>query len=335
MNFSDIYGQQRAIEQITTALSSSRIHHALLFTGPDGVGKRTLATLVAQRLLCKNPSSEGPCNLCGSCVRFVENAHADFLVLGLERKSDGSPEKMIKVDQIRGLQKKLALKPFEGGGRVVLITDAERMNPSTANALLKTLEEPPPDTVFLLTSNAPNALLPTVVSRCQSLRLAPLSSDALRRIAIREIEQPLELVDQAIESAEGSISRLFRFLDPDAMALRARCFERIEALRTGAGAGAVIQYAEQDAADKKRTVSDLMLDFLQAWYRRALVSRYSGETSNHALEIQQNLTLRSEDIVEFLSLIDNVRQGIASNQRNVRLAMEEVWFFVEAMEKRT
>ena len=335
MNFSDIYGQQRAIEQITTALSSSRIHHALLFTGPDGVGKRTLATLVAQLLLCESPSSEGPCNACGSCVRFVEKAHADFLVLGLELKSDGRLEKMIKVDQIRGLQKKLALKPFEGGGRVVLITDAERMNPSTANALLKTLEEPPSDTVFLLTSNAPNALLPTVISRCQSLRLAPLSSDSLRRIALREVQQPIELIDQAIESAEGSISRLLRFLDEDAMALRARCYERIAALRTGAGAGAVIEYAEQDAADKKRTVSDLMLDFLQSWYRRALVSRYTEKMSNHASDIQQNLKIRSEDIVEFLGLVDNVRQGIASNQRNVRLAMEEVWFFVEAMEKET
>ena len=203
---------------------------------------------------------------------------------------------------------------------------------STANAT-KTLEEPPSDTVFLLTSNAPNALLPTVISRCQSFVLA-LSSDSLRRIALREVHNPLN-DDQAIESAEGSISRLLRFLDEDAMALRARCYERIAALRTGAGAGAVIEYAEQDAADKKRTVSDLMLDFLQSWYRRALVSRYTEKMSNHASDIQQNLKIRSEDIVEFLGLVDNVRQGIASNQRNVRLAMEEVWFFVEAMEKET
>ena len=335
MNFSDIYGQHRAIEQITTALSSSRIHHALLFTGPDGIGKRTLATVVAQRLLCAEASDNGPCNACGSCVRFVEKTHADFLVLGLELKSDGTLEKMIKVDQIRGLQKKLALKPFEGGGRVVLITDAERMNPSTANALLKTLEEPPADTVFLLTSNTPSSLLPTVVSRCQSLRLAPLSSAALRRIALRHVAQPTELVEHAIESAEGSISRLLRFLDEDAAAVRTRCFERIEALRTGAGAGAVIQYAEQDAADKKRSVSGLVLDVLQSWYRRALVSRYVSDTSTNTLGLAHNKTLRSDDIMALLGLIDRVRQGISSNQRNVRLAMEEVWFFVEAMENKS
>ncbi len=333
MNFAEIYGQDRAIEQLKTAFKSGRMHHAILLSGPDGIGKQTLARVVANLLLCEAPVASEPCLNCGACHRFHEGAHADFLTIGLLQKSDGSFEKMIKVDQVRTLQKTMSLKSYEGGRRVILITDAERMNPSTANALLKTLEEPPQDTVFVLTSNAPSGLLPTVISRCQSLRLAPLSQQVLTEIATGRLGRTTGDVDAVIDIADGSVSRLVQLLDNDMRALHQRCQSRILALREGAGAQAVIEYAEQDASDKKRVVPQQVLELLQLWYRKNLISRHGNLVSDTSAEIGYNGGVKPSAILETLTLIDEIRAGIRSNQRNARLAMEEVWFRVEAMER--
>ena len=329
MNFSRIFGQDRAVGQLQTAFVSNRMHHAILLSGPNGVGKRSVARVAANLLLCQSPINANPCQTCGACRRFEEETHADFLTVGLLEKSDGSTEKMIKVDQIRALQKKLALKSFEGGRRIILITDADRMNPSTANALLKTLEEPPSDTVFLLTSNAPSALLPTVISRCQSLRLSPLSNEVLKRVATVSLGYELNQIEPILEMADGSVSRLVQLLDDDMCSLHERCQTRILALRDGAGAPAVIEYAEQDAADKKRVVPQLVLELLQRWYRKNLMSRHGDVSGAEHL----NSSLDPKAILDTLAVIDVNRTGIRSNQRNARLAMEEVWFHVEAMER--
>ena len=329
MNFAEIYGQDRAIDQLKTAFGSGRMHHAILCSGPDGVGKRSVAWVLANLLLCQAPVNADPCLVCGACRRFAEETHADFITVGLLHKSDGSTEKMIKVDQIRALQKKLALKSYEGGRRIILIMDADRMNPSTANALLKTLEEPPSDTVFLLTSNAPSSLLPTVVSRCQSLRFSPLSNEVLTKIATLKLGHELSHIEPILDMADGSISRLIHLLDDDMRSLYDRCKTRILALRDGAGAPAVIEYAEQDAADKKRVVPQRVLELLQRWYRKSLMSRHGSVGEAEHL----NSRLDPKAILETLAVIDTNRTGIRSNQRNARLAMEEVWFHVEAMER--
>ena len=333
MSFTEIYGQDRAIEQLKTAFESGRMHHAILFSGPDGIGKQTLARVVANLLLCTTPMGAEPCRACGGCHRFDEGTHADYLSVGLLQKSDGTLEKMIKVDQIRALQKKLTLKSYEGGRRVIVITDADRMNPSTANALLKTLEEPPQDTVFLLTTNVPSALLPTVISRCQSLRLAPLSDEVLVHIATSLLGRELSDVEGVLEVADGSVSRLVQLLDHDMRTLHERCKSRILALRDGAGAQAVIEYAEQDASDKKRVVPQQVLELLQLWYRKNLMSRHMDVGMTNSTERGYNAALEPRAILEMLTLIDENRAGIRSNQRNARLAMEEVWFRVESMER--
>ena len=329
MNFLGIFGQDRAVRQLQVAFESGRMHHAILFSGPDGVGKRSVARVVANLLLCQAPVGAEPCLMCGSCHRFDEGTHADFLTVGLLQKSDGTVEKMIKVDQIRSLQKKLALKSYEGGRRIILITNADRMNPSTANALLKTLEEPPSDTVFLLTSNAPSSLLPTVISRCQALRFAPLSHEVLAKVATQKLGRDLSDVQPVLEMADGSVSRLIQLLDDDMRALHQRCKARILALRDGAGAPAVIEYAEQDAADKKRVRPQLVLELLQRWYRKNLMSRHGAVSQPEDV----NSSIEPKAILEVLAIIDTNWTAIRSNQRNPRLAMEEVWFHVEAMER--
>ena len=149
----------------------SRRHHALLITGPAGLGKKILALNYAQALLCEAPQPDGiACGKCAGCTYVAARTHPDLRVLDLyhfdEKDEEWGPVNEIKVDRVRALTVLMEISTHRHGARVGVITPAERMNPSTANALLKTLEEPPPGAALVLTSSQPGRLLPTIVSRC-------------------------------------------------------------------------------------------------------------------------------------------------------------------------
>lgn len=170
-----------------------RLPHAILFQGPPGIGKLALAELFAQSLICEAPAAEGfPCGACPSCGWFSQYSHPDYRRIRPEAlegeltedeggedadakksaKSTRAPSKEIKIEQVRHLGDWITVSTHRQGNRVVLLYPAEALNTASANALLKTLEEPPPDTVFLLVSHAPDHLLPTIVSRCHRFSLA-------------------------------------------------------------------------------------------------------------------------------------------------------------------
>jgi DNA polymerase-3 subunit delta' len=173
-----IKGQDQAVATLSAFLSSGNIPHALIFSGISGTGKRTAAKAFAMTAnCCHRRESEdtrllAPCERCHACKTIAGDRHPDVHRLKPEGKS-------IKVAQIRQLRDAIAMKPFEAQTRVVVIEDAHAMNPSAANALLKSLEEPPPHTLFLLLTNQPGRLLPTVISRCQVIRFTPLPDAVL------------------------------------------------------------------------------------------------------------------------------------------------------------
>ena len=330
MRLSEVQGQSQVLSYLENVLRNERLHHGLLFAGQDGVGKRTTAQRLANRLLCSQPNGLDACGTCGHCIRFHEGTHADYLVVQRAQKSDGSLEKVIKVDQVRNMQRMLSLKSFEGGVRVILILDADSMNSSTANALLKTLEEPPQGAFFILTSNATSALLPTVVSRCQLVRFAPLSTEALSHIASGFSVDNAGDLSSAIKRSNGSASRLVTMLDPDVLSLYEECARRIERLGKDGTAIDALEFAEKDAGDKQKRAPYLVIDILQNRYRDVLVQQHAdvGESMTPVaiLKIHQEL-------VEFLSRLDRIRSELNSNQRNMRIAMEEIWFGVAQLEK--
>ena len=148
-----------------------RIRHAYLFTGPQGVGRRTLALRFAQAINCPQTDTDGePCMQCPTCLRIDRMQHPDLMVI----KSDPD-SKVLKVDQVRTLQRALSLSPYEARYKIALLLRFEEANQNAANALLKTLEEPASKVILLLTADNPENLLPTIVSRCEVLRLSPLS----------------------------------------------------------------------------------------------------------------------------------------------------------------
>lgn len=151
--------------RLQQARQQGRMPHAMLFSGPAGVGKTHFARLFSRGLLCHSPNEQGePCGQCRQCHLLRTGNHPDLQLLGPE---EGSKSGEIKVDMIRSLTSGTALTAHSGGPKVVLIKPAERMNPAAANSLLKTLEEPTTNTILILLSDHPSRLLPTIRSRCQ------------------------------------------------------------------------------------------------------------------------------------------------------------------------
>jgi DNA polymerase-3 subunit delta' len=165
----DIVGHDWAVALLLGQLHQERVRHAYLFVGQEGIGRRTLALRFAQALNCTQPPAPGiPCGECRDCRQLQAMQHPD---LGLVQGEEAG--KAIKVEQIRELQRGLHLAPYQARYRIALLLQFERANASAANALLKLLEEPPPQVVLLLTAESPERLLPTIVSRCEILRLRP------------------------------------------------------------------------------------------------------------------------------------------------------------------
>ncbi|MCL4532432.1 MAG: DNA polymerase III subunit delta', partial [Actinobacteria bacterium] len=161
-------GHDRAVRLLQKSIDAERVSHAYLFSGPRGIGKATLAREFARALNCLQFQA-GPCGECRSCRRIENGTHPDVRVINLEEGS-----KNISIETVRDLQEGVALRPFEGRVKVYIIEEAERLSEAASNSLLKTLEEPPPSVVLLLTVLDATMLLPTIVSRCQQVDLRPV-----------------------------------------------------------------------------------------------------------------------------------------------------------------
>ncbi len=198
----DLLGHDWAARLLTEHIAGGRLRHAYLFTGPRGAGRRTLALRLTQAVNCLQPPAPGvPCGACSACQRIARMQHPDLAVVQAETEGG-----VLKVEGVRDLQHSLSLAPYEARYRVALLLRFEEANPSAANALLKTLEEPPPQVLLLLTAESAEGLLPTIPSRCEVVRLKAL---------------PLQAVEDGLRSRWG--------LDPE----RARLLAHLSGGRPG------------------------------------------------------------------------------------------------------
>jgi len=205
MRFENFIGNRRVVERLRLKLREGRFPHGLIFTGPEGVGKRTFALMLAKALNCAESGPDEFCDECSQCRKIEAGTHPDVLTLGLE---DEASE--IKIAQVRSLLQMLELRPSEGRNKVFLVDPADAMNAASANALLKGLEEPPENSYFILLSPNPQSLLITVRSRSQTYPFLPLTIDEMRAFSSDEL---------ALRWSRGSIGKL-KTLDLDALRQR-------------------------------------------------------------------------------------------------------------------
>jgi DNA polymerase-3 subunit delta' len=211
MPFRDIVGHHRLVGLLARSINRATLPQSLILAGPSGVGKRLVAVATAQAINCterveRRPSGDGrafdvdSCGVCSTCARIARGLHPDVLVV--QPGDSGS----IKVDQAREIVDRAAYRPFEGRRRVVIVDDAEALVTAAQNALLKTLEEPPSSSVFLLVTSRPDMLLPTVRSRCPQLRFRPLGAAEVAAVLLKQGRSEAEA--RAVAAvADGSIGR--------------------------------------------------------------------------------------------------------------------------------
>jgi DNA polymerase-3 subunit delta' len=270
--FRDILGQDWVVSHLKKAMLAGRLSHAYLFLGPAGVGKATTAQALAAALNCVQPAEDGDaCGVCPSCRRLNAGTHPDFLVISPE-----GAQAQIKIEQIRELRRMTDYPPLGGGWRVVLIKPAEALsalNDAAANALLKTLEEPPARHLLVLTARGEADLLPTIVSRCHKLAFAPLPT----ALIIRELESrrglPRSQAALVAALSGGSLGRAL-VLDPEELVKqRDQVLADLGRLQQGT-ASAVLEWAQHLA--KNRADLDNFLLLAQLWYRDLLLYHFQA-----------------------------------------------------------
>ncbi len=249
-----VFGQQQATDLLLAAVRSGRLAHAYLFTGIEGIGKFTAAVALAKALNCRERADDF-CANCTACRKIEKRLHPDCFFI--------EPDKnVIKIEQVREMQKKIIFKPLEGNKKVVIIDQAEKLNLHAANCLLKTLEEPPDDTVLILIAQSGAPLLPTIRSRCQIIRFAPLSTAVIS--AILRNKATRADIDFVAALSQGSMKRALALLETGFLAKRREMVRLLVAGSTGCGAP-LLHLAKRIADDQQ----DLphLLEFLHTWYR--------------------------------------------------------------------
>ncbi len=196
-----IVGHQKQIAYINQLIHAHKLPHGLLLTGPQGIGKKLFAYHLAQTLFCEDKQN-APCGNCSHCLRISENKHPDFTFIQPENHT-------IKVEFIRDLKQKLSLQALESEYKIAIIDDADTLHPSAANVLLKTLEEPPPQTLIILISPSPHKLLKTILSRCQKITFSPLSHAEMKEVPA--LKESNSLSNEKLDLSQGSPGQFLKF----------------------------------------------------------------------------------------------------------------------------
>ena len=204
MRFADVRGHERIKGLLQGALRQARLPGALLFTGPDGVGKKAMALAAGRALLCGESPIDEPCGACPPCNRSGKGIHPDLFLLEPEGTS-------IKIERVRDMVREVVGRPFEGRARAFVVDQAHLLTEQAQNALLKSLEEPPATSHVMLVTGAPQALLTTIRSRCQTLRVGGLPASVLEEL-LRE-RQGLSAEEARLRAvlADGSLSAALAF----------------------------------------------------------------------------------------------------------------------------
>lgn len=264
MSFKDMAGQRVIVESLRNAVKNNMISNGYVFSGPKGCGKKLMAFIFAMAANCTGPADHRPCGSCSSCIRTKSGNHPNIEIV----KPTGLS---IKIKQIRQIVSETAKKPFESGYKVVIIENAEKMTHDAQDAFLKTLEEPPENTVFLLLADNQNLLLPTIVSRCQVYQFKPVPLEEMKDFIEARYDFSSSDIDAAVRYSKGITGIALELLqDKENLAVRAAYIGILEKALMGNGSEAQLL---SSAVVETKEAAESFLEFSQVWFRDVLVLR--------------------------------------------------------------
>jgi DNA polymerase III subunit delta' len=263
MGFEQIVGHPKQLETLRLALAHGRLHHAYLFVGPAGVGKKTIGTSLAKAIHCSVAIGDF-CGQCADCARIQDANHPDVRFI-----EPLAGKKEISIQQIRELEKELNLRSFSGNKKIAILDPATMMNLPAQNALLKTLEEPPRDSLLILIASNLGGLLPTLRSRCLRVSFVPLTRDQVAAFLLAQKKVPIEEAELLGAMSMGSLEVVAAVDPQELLARRRRWMDLLLQVASGDYRAATETAEALGSYNKEESLR--FLDWAESWYRDLLV----------------------------------------------------------------
>ncbi|MEL7647016.1 MAG: DNA polymerase III subunit delta' [Sedimentibacter sp.] len=325
MLYSQVAGQDEIKTSLINSIKKGNISHGYIFEGPKGMGKSDLALIFAQSLFCTDFSGE-PCNRCFSCIKMNSLNHPDLHVMNQD-------DDTIKREDIEKVLESVYKKPYEADRKVFIIRDAQKMTTQAANTFLKTLEEPPGDSVMILLTTNVNLLLPTIVSRCQTIKFRNISKETIKNYLVQKMGAQEDKAELAASYSRGILNMAVNIVNGKDMILEERkavigLFDRI------IKADSEIIYEVESYFEENKDKIDEIIVIMMIWIRDVSFVKNSMQSliinkDLTALAQEHSLRLKQDsDIIEYLqSVSDNIKSNVNYKLSidNMLLKIQEVF----------
>jgi DNA polymerase-3 subunit delta' len=273
MRLSDVLGHEQTLNIIRANLENSRFSGAYLFSGPEGIGKKMIAKIIAQQINCTG-QGERPCENCSSCLKIRKEEHPDLHIIA-------NGQAQIKIEDIREILRQASFRAYEGAVKVFIIDNAHKLNIEAANSLLKVLEEPPKDVLIILITHKPQNIIKTVLSRCKVIKFPPLIREDLEDILVRNYALDKTSAHFLAYYAEGRIGLALRLKDTPLVQEKNRIFDAFVLSAKPLDRNIMGQSKEQLQAS---------LNILASWFRDLYLLK-SGSDSKETINLDRHSDL--------------------------------------------
>jgi DNA polymerase-3 subunit delta' len=311
--FDQLTGNSRVKSILKRMLTTGRLPGALLFTGEEGIGKKLFALELARALNCRTPKDHEACGVCSGCTRIIklnypqrEDAEEWTQIIWTDHPDVGlvvAPKRVLRVEQMRQIEKEANFRPFEGKARVFLIDEADKLNDASANALLKVLEEPPKTSHLILITARPAMLLPTILSRCQMIRFSPLTPDEIESHLLKNKLVDAKTARLRARAAGGSMGRALSGDLVTFTSQRKAMLRVLNALTISDDRAELLRSAEQLNEAQYKEEFEERLDVLETLIRDAWMLSLGVESTQL---VNEDL---SAELMEISKNIDSSRAG--------------------------
>ncbi|MEN6316970.1 MAG: DNA polymerase III subunit delta' [Clostridiaceae bacterium] len=320
MDFNSVIGQNEVKGSLKRALSEGRVGHAYIFTGPAGIGKKTIAHIFAGLLLCEDTHDGAACGKCKACLLFRNGSNPDYHRINTEDASIG-------VDLIREIQSDVAIKPMYSGRKVYIIEDAVKMTDQAQNCLLKTFEEPPPYVVVILLTTNYESLLETIRSRAQRLNFRKYTHEQVCQAVAESCNSDSNIIELAAGYSDGNIGMALELAGSvEFTQLRDRVFSLLAGVTKGK-VDEILEFTE--FLEENRDSTELILDVMLLYYRDLLVMCETGNekmliNSDKKDMICNNARMYcSQRVIDSISAVEAARRALKQNA-NYQLVIDDM-----------